>query len=529
MKRGFNRWASGISAVLLGSLLLAACSGNNGGGEGGGTNGAGEGGGPGGAAAPIEISWLSFNPPDKDGTEVQKALEEKFGVKFKNIRVERQKYNEQLFLKISAGEIPDVIYTESPGQLAELAQQGVLAELPEAEIRSEMAEYAPTLDELDPSLWTYGLYDGKSYGVPLAWPIGNLPFLSGYNAEWLNKIGYAEPPTNLEEFEDVLRKFRNDDPDGNGAKDTYGISAAGADRRNFTSVFGAFGIKPEWMVDENGVVYNGLITDQAREAFRLLQKWYKEDLIDKEFITKNAQDAHNDFYNRKVGIRDWMSFQFDPTVGILGVAFKASNPDNEIVVGKPLEGPDGPGTALSYGSKNGFIAMGKPVAEDEAKKKKIYELLNALATDEETFLLASFGIEGEHYDLVDGVAASKPEFASEANKLSIGAGLFYGIFTQKSTLMEKHDYPKSSLEFAAAMDEGMEGRKHYAVPWSVPEVAEQYPDLGTLETESYIKFITGELDLDEDFDKFVSDWKTMGGQALTDAINEKYKGLFAPK
>lgn len=523
-----QKWVKGMLVLLL-SISLVACSNGGNGGEGNNQPKGGDGGDAPKAQKPIEISWLSFNPADKDGTEVQKALEEKFNVKFKNIRVERQNYNEQLFLKISAGEIPDMIYTEGPGQLAELAQQGVLAELPEAEIRENMPNYAPTLDELDPSLWTYGLYEGKSYGIPMAWPVGNLPFLSGYNGQWLKKIGYDETPKNLEEFEDVLRKFRNEDPDGNGQKDTYGISATGADRRNFTSVFGAFQTKPEWMVDENGVVSHGMITENAREAFRLLQKWYKEDLIDKEFLTKKAPDAHNDFYNGKVGIRDWMSFQFDREVGILGVGFYASNPDNEIIVGKPLEGPYGPGTAYSYGSKNAFLAMGKQVEKDPAKKQKIYEILHALATDEETFLLASFGIEGMHYDLVDGRAVSKPEFASEANKLSIGAGLFYGMFTQKTTLMEKHDYPQSALDFAEFLDEGMEGRKHYLVPWSLPEVAEQYPDLGTLENESYIKFITGDLNLDEDFDKFVEEWKRIGGQALTDAINEKYKGMFATK
>ncbi|CAM3825991.1 extracellular solute-binding protein [Cohnella lubricantis] len=528
MKGGTQKWLHGVTAVLIGSSL-AACSGGGANGSSVGTA-SGTGDGPSsGSEKPIEISWLSFNPPEKDGTEVQKALEEKFNVKFKNIRVERQNYNEQMFLKISAGEIPDVIYTESPGQLAQLAQQGVVAELPEQEIRDRMPQYAAMIDEIDPTLWTFGLYDNKSYGVPFAWPIGNLPFLPGYNANWLAKIGYAEPPKTLEEFEDVIRKFRNDDPDGNGKKDTYGISAAGTDRRNFTTLFGAYQARPDWYADENGVVSNGLISDNSREAFRKLQQWYKEDLIDPEFITKNAQDAHNDFYNGKVGIRDWMSFQFDETVGILGVAFKASNPDNSIVVGKPLDGPYGPGTAFSYGAKQGFAAMGVQVEKDPAKKQKIYEILEALSTDESTFLLASFGIEGKHYDLVDGRAVSKPEYASEANKLSIGAGLFYGMYTQKSTYMEKHDYPESSLEFAKQLDQGMEGRKVPAVLWSVPEVTSKYPDLGKLESDAIIKFITGEWNLDGDFDAFVEKWKQSGGQEITDAINEKYKGLFASK
>jgi putative aldouronate transport system substrate-binding protein len=522
MKKGLSKWTK-TAFVLLLSFSFAACGGNNSNGNNGGN---GNDGGSG-VEKPIEIAWLSYNPPHEDGTAVQKALEEKFNVKFKNIRVERGNYNEQLFTKISSGEIPDLIYAEGVGQLAKLAEQGVIAELPENEIRDHMPLYAETLDELDPTLWTYGLYNGKSYGIPLTWPIGNLAFLSGYNGEWLKNIGYDEPPKTLDEFEDVLRKFRNNDPDGNGEKDTYGISAHGADRRNFTSVFGAFQIRPEWMADADGVVYNAIITDRAREAFRLLNKWYEEDLIDPEFITKNGNEAHNDFYNGRVGIRDWMSFQFDSEVGIVGNGFYAKNPDNEIVVGKPLEGPYGPGTAYSYGSKNAFLAMGVQVEEDAAKKQKIYELLGALATDDETFLLSTYGIEGKHYDMVDGVAVSKDEYASEANKLTIGAGLFYGIFGQKSPLMEKYDYPKSSLEFAEFLDEGMKGRKHFPILFSVPDVTSKYPDLGAMESERYIEFITGEKNLDEDFDAFVEEWKTSGGQAITDAVNEKYEGIYA--
>ncbi|TDF98113.1 extracellular solute-binding protein [Paenibacillus piri] len=472
--------------------------------------------------ANIPISWVSFNPPDTDDTPVQKALEQKFNVTFKNIRLERGSYGEQLNIKLSGGDIPDVIWLDTPEQVASFAKQGVLAELPESEIRQALPGYAKSIDAIDSSLWKYSLVDGKNYVLPVYWPLGSLPFLPGYNGDWLKKIGYSEPPKTLEQFEDVLRKFRNDDPDGNGVKDTYGYSAYGSESRSFNTVFGAFQVNPSWMVQDNKII-NGLVTDRAREALKVLNKWYKEGLIDPEFITKKPNDVHNDFINKKIGVEDWMSFQFNTQMGIIGVQFKAKNPNTPIVVGKPLTGPHGPGTAYSYGAKNGFVALGVQVAKLPEKKARILKLLDALSSDESTYLTAVYGLEGQHYQLQDGKPIMKPEYASEALKYKIGAGTFYGLFGNKSSGMEKFDYPSDVEKFRQQLGQGVKTIEQLKV--SVPAQT-KYPDLGKLESEYIVKFIKGDVDLDKGFDNFVALWKKSGGQETTDEINSKYAGIY---
>ncbi len=474
--------------------------------------------------APITISWLSFNPPETDDSPVQKALEAKFNVKFKNIRVERQQYYAQMVQKIGAGEIPDVIYLEGAQQVADFQNQGVLADLPMDEIRGVMPEYISSLEALNPNLLTNGLVNGENYSIPLAWLDGELPFLAGYNKNWMDKLGYTEPPTTLDEFEELLRKMRDEDPDGNNAKDTIGYSAQGVDGRSFVSVYGAFQVRNDWMVDDNGTIYNGVITDNFREALKVLQRWYKDGLIDKEFITKNVSDAHDDFNNNKVGVRDWMSFQFQKELGIIGNQFYNINPNNEIMIGKPLEGPYGQGKAYSYSAINGFIALGKQVQDDPKKKQRILEILNALATDDETFLLAGYGVEGEHYDMVDGLPVSKEEYKTETTKLKIGAGLFYGIFSTKSVPMSKYESTEAIRDFKTQLAEGVTTMPGLGL--TAPDVTIQYPELGTFVAESTLKFITGEYNLEGDFDKFRETFLKTGGQAITDAFNVKYKGAY---
>ncbi|TDF98051.1 extracellular solute-binding protein [Paenibacillus piri] len=517
-----SKWktvTSSLTASLLVAGLLAGCSkGADGGAADGNTT-------DGKSKKTMELVWLSFNPPENDSTPVQQKLEKQFNVKFKNIRIERAQYDQQMNLKFSTGEIADVIYLDSsPERMNELVKQGVLAELPEAEIKKNMPNYSKTIDQADPTSWTYALVDGKSYGIPIIWPLGSLPFLTGYNGDWLKKIGYDKAPETLEQFEDVLRKFRNNDPDGNGKKDTYGYSAQGTGATSFNTVFSAFQVRTDWMIDDKtGKIVYGLTTDGAREAFKVLNKWYKEGLIDPEFVTKKTNDYHNDFVNGKVGVRDWMSYQFEPDVGIIGAPFYAKNQNNKIVIGKPLTGPNGPGRAYSYGAKNAFVAMGAQVNKDPEKKQRIYEMLEALATDDQTYLTAVYGLEGEHYQMVGGKPIMKSEYANENAKYKIGAGTFYGLFGNKSLNMDKYDFPEDRMKFIKDLGNGVKTRE--SLNLATPAI-KKYPDISKIEQEHYIKFITGEIDLNTGFDKFVELWKKSGGQEITDELNKKYAGVF---
>ena len=40
--------------------------------------------------------------------------------------------------------------------------------------------------------------------------------------DWLDNLG-LKAPTNMDEFEAVIKAFTEDDPDGNGQKDTMGL------------------------------------------------------------------------------------------------------------------------------------------------------------------------------------------------------------------------------------------------------------------------------------------------------------------
>jgi putative aldouronate transport system substrate-binding protein len=474
--------------------------------------------------APIEISWLSFDTPLSDNNVVQQYLENRFNVKIKNVRVDRSSWDEQVNIKLATGEVPDLMWMWV-GSLSKYVQQGVLMELPEETIREHMPNYSKSVDEVDPLLWEYDLINDKNYMIPVYWEAGSAPILPAYNGDWLKAVGYEEAPKTLAEFEDVLTKFRNNDPDGNGVKDTFGISSSNNFVTAFGAAFGAYSVHWDRFHEEEGKAIFGMTSERARQAFKTLNTWFEAGLIDPEFVTNKAEKQREDFYRGKYGVYDGGNAysSYFPATGVVSAPFAKQNPDNELVTGPQITGSDGKGTALSYGVRNGHIGIGAQVQQNPAKLAKILEILEALASDEEAYLMTGYGVEGEHFDRVDGVAVMKPEFAAITERVKVGAGAFYGFFGSKSTLMREITLSKEQQQFMDQVQEGtitVQDLKQFSVP-----ADSEAPDLAKLQEEYFIKFITGEVDLEQGFDRFVELWNKSGGQRITEQVNERLSDL----
>src|SRR5690606_7099573 len=66
---------------------------------------------------------------------------------------------------------------------------------------------------------------GKFARAPI--PFAKTRYVSYYvRQEWLDKLN-LKVPTNYEEMVNVMKAFVENDPDGNGKKDTFGMTAAG--------------------------------------------------------------------------------------------------------------------------------------------------------------------------------------------------------------------------------------------------------------------------------------------------------------
>lgn len=476
--------------------------------------------------APIEITIAGFWPPDKDDSFVQKLLEQKFNVKFKNVRLDRSTQSDQMNIKLAAGEIPDMFSSDaSNADMINWSKQGIIASISVDEIKKYMPKYAADIEKLDANIWQYGMYNGKNWGVPKVFLEGVTGFLPAYNSAWLKKIGYNEPPKTLAELEDVLLKFTNNDPDGNGKKDTYGMSARGKDSPSqvFNSVFAAFGTNADTFIKQaDGTLAHGFTTEESRQALKLLNKWYKEGIIDPEFGTADGNKVRDNFVNAKTGYVDTALWYHLHETGSYGVPAKQKGVS--IAIGEPLIGPKGTKLALSNGVVQTPNLFGIQVEKDEKKRIKILQMLEYMAEDEEGYLATSYGEKGVDYDLQGNTAIPKGDNGDVQKRAAkSGAGAFFTPFTAKVPSMIKFDRPQDQLDFKAKYTGGMKTITNPIPGASLDSEPKVAPTLKTLRDSYAVKAILGEVDTDKAFDDFVAAWKKAGGQELTDEVNKVYK------
>ncbi|MBO9605593.1 MAG: hypothetical protein J7639_06565 [Paenibacillaceae bacterium] len=530
-ERSYAKGASAVALALV-AVLAAACS-NDGGSQASTASKA-----PAQSAAksaaptteaPIAISIANQYPPDRDDSPAQKILEQKYNIKITNVRLDATKWMEQLNLKFAAGEVPDLfLLTDS---VEKYAKQGIIGEIPEKLVREKMADWSKELDKKNPMILQNAKVDNKLYMIPKFNIEGEVAFPLAYNGAWMQKAGVASAPTTLDEMEALLTKFRNDDPDGNGKKDTYGMSTSvnggNVSGSSFASVFGAFGVFPfDWNEDKNGNLALGMTTENARQAFKVLNKWFKAGLIDPEYITTDTAKWRNNFIDGKYGAVEDIWYAFVPN-GVYGKAFAAKNVP--IVYGKPLSGPNGPGVGYAWSTvviNNGY-AISAQAAKDPKKLNKILEMLNGLVTDDDVYLTTWFGVKGEHWDMVNNFPTQKPDwtdFYKRAKEVGTGS---LSLMRNNSFALLKYYRPAEEMQFREKVTGGIKPLAN-KLTFIVPAQTE-FPNLTAMQSQYFIKFISGEIDTDAGFDKFVEQWNNAGGKKLTEQANEKYKMLKAAK
>ncbi|XEC94410.1 extracellular solute-binding protein [Paenibacillus tarimensis] len=517
-----NKALLGIAGTVLSlSLIIAGCSGGK----------------PGTAITPedfetaqekpIEITIASdFDPPDDDGNFVQTYLEKKFKVKIHNVRYDRTVWRGKFNVDLVSGTVPDIFIGDATeSDMIQWADQGLIASISVDEIRTYMPKYIEDVESVAADAWAVGTYQGKNWGVPKVWGDGATGFAPAYNGERLKAIGYDEPPQTLEELEDVLTKFANGDPDGNGVKDTFGLTGRGKDYtpQMFNSIFAAFGVAPyQFKQDADGKLVYGGITEQSRETLKLLNKWYKAGIIDPEFITADNGKIQQYFVNGRIGMIDTGLWHHLHETGYFGKAAKDSGVS--MVIGKPVIGPAGDRYAMAQGALQAPLMFGKQLETNEKKRTLILQMLEFIATNPEGYLTTRFGEQGVHYDLQGELAVPKPEYIDGgARGAEIGAGGFYNPFGGKVKSMLKHEVSKEKLKFMEEVTSGVRTITDALGLSVLPSRSKYGAILKTLQDQYFVKAITGEADADYDFEQFVEQWLKSGGKEVTEEANKLYR------
>lgn len=479
----------------------------------------------------ISIVSNLFGPVDEDGFML-KQWEEKFNVDLDMWYIDSTKFDEVFNLKLASNEIPDVIQARGISQFNKYYEQQVLAEVPMDAVEEFMPNLKSKLETESPGVFKLGVIEGKQYGIPAEIRLHNkyrAPIV--FRGDWLQNVGITKTPETLDEFEEAFYKFANEDPDGNGKKDTYGLSKSG-----LPAIYGAFGFIPgldsrmNWSNVDGQLVYTS-IQPEIKEGLALLNKWYKDGVLDPEFITGENKGGYwalsHAFIESKIGYTGHGAYYHwcSPTVFAAGqdyIELEKINPQaaESLVFAQPPVGKNGASmTQADNVFTGGMVTFGAHMADEPQKLGKFLEIQEYIAGDTpERYLEFYYGKEGEMWEYdADQVPQPMGIYIDPKEMAKVGA--HYGLVMFST--MEAHGLinKKSS---AWAEERGFDlGGKATDLMVALPSESKYLTELKKIENETFIEIITGAKPVDY-FDEFVAKWKEIGGDQLIKEANEWY-------
>lgn len=429
-------------------------------------------------------------------------------------------YQEQLNLKIAAGEAPD-IFLPVNGMEADLVKNGALLDLTEL-----LPEKAPHLWEAIPKeVWdVIGSYDptgnGRIYMIP---NVIDYPLMGGIiRQDWLDKVGLSMPETQ-EEFVNVLRAFKTQDPNGNGQADE--IPAGGRQEARWMDyLFSMYEVAmwegyPQWDMYNGELTYSG-VTQNMKDALQFISELYKEGLIDQETLLNDKAGWEGKINSDKVGVYyHWAQGTYEYANSLNS----ATGVKPEWVVMPPITAPGHEGYYTEKKIKG--IQWVLKNTDDQEKIDACMKVLDAYGNKDlwQKFFL---GVEGEHSQMVDGKLKRLPDDKKTMENLVLQPGNDIATIESITQLLEsvKTDDTAWSINQSIANVEKMPNYgKPIAGDGMPSSVYEGYPDImnRTLYVEYASKIITGEYSIDK-FDEFVEKWNASGGEAVTKAARDWY-------
>ena len=463
-------------------------------------------------------------PPELDG-EILKFMSDKYNVNFEIIYIERGNWNESISTKFAKGEIGDVINVKGLDLLYTYVEQGLIAELP-PEFLEENAPflYNNYVNEKETHALRYTTIDGKNYGLPRI-ASDNFHNMIAWRGDWLIKLGFDKAPETLEEMEKAVYGITNDDPDGNGENDTYGLSKTGMEM-----VYGAYGYLPDIWQDRDGKLVFGAVQPETKQALSTLAKWYQDGVIDPEFVTGENQGGYyavsHSFNNNRIGLTSLGAYYHWKPIFFPGdsksevyLELQKANPAalETIMYGKPVTGPEGKSGMLGASAILPLETFGFGVQLENEKEKyaKILQIFDEMSSSYENYMESIFGIKGVHWDF--DTSTGFPGFINgNDSKTVAGMGIVPGFECGEYTYLRAK--PRIDWAYEKQLEVGVISNE-LLVPLTSASIYQD--ELNKLRDETFTKIIRGDLPVDA-FDDFVIEWFEKGGQILTDEANEWY-------
>jgi putative aldouronate transport system substrate-binding protein len=399
-------------------------------------------------------------------------------------------------------------------------------------------------------IWNAVKKDGRIYGIAYLQDGVESDNLAYIRQDLLDKAGLAVPKT-LDEFTAVAKAFKD--------KGLVQIPIASCVNLNTYSfsldpVFGAFGTMSGaggnsqwWLKNADGTLRYGSLDDGVKSALGVMAAWYKDGLLDADFINKDESAANDLALAGNYGIFFapwWMSHAILPDL------YKAL-PDTKVIpIGQPV-GPQGKqgraGTAQRGNATLFRKGLDPKIIEavikhmnwqiemhvNFEKYQQYGEYTNGSSFDrgyewdlDSSCKMVIGKVPGEEWTYSRDFAANYPgdtyvEYQAEVFK-KMGAWKDADPETlnmAQKFLLSNPDTVRDLEYYNIAYGTINEAIYNEFLGANTEAITAVLTDLTDLEHTTFLEIVTGARPLD-DFETFKSDWMDRGGKVYTEEVNK---------
>ncbi len=456
---------------------------------------------------------------------VAKELTRLTGTRLRNVASMATTSSREAFnLMLVAGNLPDIVGGDNlKTQFMRYGMEGAFRPL-NSLIELHAPHLARYLNDNPGVRRAISAPDGNIYHIPYL-PDGT--FARGWfiRMDWLQRLG-LKSPQNVDELYTVLKAFRDRDPNGNGQRDEvpFFVREPAELGRLFTlwdARSSGSDTAHDFYVDA-GRVRHPYADDMYRTAIRNVAQWYREGLIDREVFTRGPRAREVLLANDKGGMtHDWFA-----STASYNQALAPRIKDFKFI---PLPPPASiSGRRIEENRRARVRPDGWAVTTANRHPVETIKLFDFYFTDAGK-RLANFGVEGLHYDVVDGAPRFKPAVLvskTPVNTQLWDAGAQIPIGFPQDYAYERPWTEKIALDGIAQYETG-----HYLID-DFPGIALAGPDRRLVDRrwpailshmlERQQAWILGARDVDKDWAEYIARLRQLGLDPVLAALQKAY-------
>ncbi|WP_035737727.1 extracellular solute-binding protein [Glycomyces arizonensis] len=497
-----------VAVLLSGSLVLAGCSDD------------GESGDPL-ETLDIMAPYFSATPPEEDDP-IDEALSEIAGVDLSVQWVPNSDYGAKTNTVLAGDDIPDVMVIQGKDQaFVQTAEAGGFWDLTDYLASGDY----PNLVTENPEVQEASSVNGKVYGVYRARDVIRHSVI--IRQDWLENLGLELPET-TDDLMEIARAFTEDDPDGNGEDDTYGmINIAWSGLGNgspYDAIEVWHGAGNLWR-DEGGELVPSFTTDEWKQALGYERELIQNGYVNPDYATLDGAKWNEPFLNGEGGIIIDVQSRAAQLVDL----FKEQDPENYdqyVALAGQLDGPNGT-YAMPTAGYSGFLAIPRSGVQTEEQLKEVLTVLDKLNTKDAQVLMNN-GIEGDNFTVEDGYSVDNPDrqdFTDQVTGAWAQLGMnVAGYEAYKAKPESEYDEQIAQLRLELQAEDLENAVFNPAASLVSPTYTTNGAQLDTIITDARIQYIAGQID-DAGLQDAIDQWYASGGEDVITEINDLYAEL----